>query len=159
MYADEYLVCTVDKIRIAVNCLDVLNVYRQKLHVTPLTNQHEIFLGITSIANMIMPVIDLRKRAGVCARNQGEAQNIVTFQTSMTKKIAVVVDEIIGMKSVKSTNLHKPSMNHHNQYQNVHLLFPMVAILDDGSMLHILDSTYLDKTEPIAQESGGLELF
>lgn len=159
METEEHLAAAVGKIKIGVCCHDVLNVYRQTVKVAPLVNQSDFFLGITNIANEIMPVIDLGKRIRVESYNQSSTKNVITFQTSLTKKFAVIVDEIIGMKSIKLGNIKKANTNLHNQIQNLNLLFPMVALMDDGSIFHILDSTYLDKIEPITQDSGDLELF
>lgn len=77
----------------------------------------------------------------------------------MTRQLAILVDDIIGMEGLNLSTLQKANNNLHNQQSNLNLLFPMIAILKDKSLLHIMDSTYLDNLKPIDEDSGGLELF
>jgi hypothetical protein len=78
----------------------------------------------------------------------------------MSATYAVLVDEILGMKVVHDAQITQQSSNLRNRHQNIHLLFPQVAILDDKSMIHLMDSTYVEKTEPVEEEcSGDLEFF
>lgn len=158
MDAEDYLIVTVGKIIVGINCHDVLNVYRQDLHVVPVVNQHPIYRGITRIGDSLMPVVDLRKRIGIDA-GQNLQLNIVTFQTGMFRKFAVVVDSVVGMKNIKNDSFIKANTNLGNQSWNLHLLFPMVALLEKGAICHLLDPTYLDKLDPLIEESGDLELF
>lgn len=159
MDTEEFLIARIGRIKLGINCHDVLNVYRQAIKIAAMIDQKAIFLGITTIANEIMPVIDLRIRAGVEATHNQSIRNIITFQTSLTKKFAVIVDEIVGMQAITLKHLQTTNRDLRNQKENLNLLFPLVAINSDGSLLHILDSTYLDKLDPIPQESGDLELF
>ena len=155
----EYLIASIGKIKIGIDCHDILNVYRQALKITPVTNQDPIYIGITSLAGNTLPVIDLRIRARLEPAAAADIHNIITFQTSMTLQLAILVDEIIGMENIDLNNTQKANSNLHNKNYNLNLLFPSIAILKDNSLLHIMDSTYLDKLEPIAEDSGELELF
>ncbi len=155
----EYLIASIGKIKIGIDCHDILNVYRQNLKILPIANQHPIYIGIVSLANKTLPVIDLRKRANLQPNSQAQLQNIITFQTSMTLQLAILVDDIIGMEGINLKNTQKANSNLHNKNYNLNLLFPTIAILKDKSLLHIMDSTYLDKLEPITEDSGELEMF
>jgi chemotaxis signal transduction protein len=155
----EYLIASIGKIKIGIECHDIRNVYRQALKITPVSNQDPIYIGITSLAGSTLPVIDLRIRARLEPAAATALHNIITFQTSMTLQLAILVDEIIGMEGINLDNTQKANSNLHNKNYNLNLLFPSVAILKDKSLLHIMDSTYLDKLEPIAEDSGELEMF
>jgi len=85
---------------------------------------------------------------------------VISFQTNMSTVFGVVVDEIIGIKKVSEDQLMTHQANLENSNGNINLLFPMVALLEGGDMIHLLDSTYLDKTEQVLEEeTGDLELF
>lgn len=155
----EYLIATIGKIKIGIDCHDIRNVYRQALKIIPIANQDPIYAGITSLANQTVPVIDLRKRAHLPSTAATGIHNIITFQTGMTRQLAILVDDIIGMEGINLSDIQKANDNLHNQQANINLLFPTIAILKDQSLLHIMDSTYLDRLEAIAEDSGELELF
>lgn len=155
----EYLIAQIGKIKIGIDCHDILNVYRQELKIIPISNQDPIYAGITSLAGKTLPVIDLRKRAHLQPTAEAGIHNIITFQTGATRQLAILVDDIIGMEGLNLSTMQKANSNLHNQQSNLNLLFPMIAILKDNSLLHIMDSTYLDNLKPIAEDSGELELF
>ena len=46
-----------------------------------------------------------------------------------------------------------------NTHLNINLLLPLVAKVNENSLIMIIDSTYLDKTEFIEEEAGDLEFF
>ncbi|MDP3846869.1 MAG: chemotaxis protein CheW [Pseudomonas sp.] len=155
----EYLIALIGKIKIGIDCHDILNVYRQKLKIIQVSNQDDIYAGITSLANQTLPVIDLRKRAQMQPATETGVHNIITFQTGTTRQLAILVDDIIGMEGLNLSSMQKANSNLHNQQSNLNLLFPMIAILKDKSLLHIMDSTYLDNLKPINEDSGELEMF
>lgn len=155
----EYLIASIGKIKIGIDCHDILNVYRQSLKIIPIANQDPIYSGIAVLANKTLPLIDLRKRAKLQPGSAASVHNIITFQTSMSRCLAVLVDEILGMESLNPNSIQHANNNLRNQQTNLNLLFPSIAILKDQSLLHIMDSTYLDKLEAIAEDSGELELF
>ncbi len=159
MDTDEYLVARVGGIKLGIYCRDVKNVYSQKLKLVKLFYQGRIFRGITRINGQVMQIIDLRRRIGMADRLDEEHLTVISFQTDMSNTIAVVVDEIEGMRTINQEQLKSHSSNLNNSQDNVDLLFPMIAVLDDGQLVHLLDSTYLDKLEPILEEAGDLELF
>jgi chemotaxis signal transduction protein len=155
----EYLIALIGRIKIGIECHDILNVYRQKLKITPVANQEAFYVGITSLANQTLPVIDLRKRLHMQPMELNDLYNVITFKTGMNRQLAILVDDILGMEGLNSNSLQKANSNLHNQQDNLNLLFPMIATLKDQSLIHIMDSTYLDNLKPVDDDSGGLELF
>jgi chemotaxis signal transduction protein len=114
-----------------------------------------------------MQVLDLRRRIGMEEREKADKMTLITFHTGTQTHLAVVVDEIIGMKTITNDMIRKNDKTLSNRQQNIDLLFPMIAVLNDGtrqsgqgdSLIHLLDSTYLEKHEPIIEDSGELEFF
>jgi chemotaxis signal transduction protein len=155
----EYLIALIGRIKIGIECHDILNVYRQELKITPVANQEAFYVGITSLANQTLPVIDLRKRLHMQPMELNDLYNVITFKTGMNRQLAILVDDILGMEGLNSNSLQKANSNLHNQQDNLNLLFPMIATLKDQSLIHIMDSTYLDNLKPVDDDSGGLELF
>lgn len=115
----------------------------------------------------VMQVLDLRRRIGMAEREKEDKMTLITFNTGTEKRLAVVVDEIIGMKSITMDQIRKNDKSLGNRQQNIDLLFPMIAVMNDGrrqankddGLIHLLDSTYLEKHEPIIEDSGELEFF
>jgi len=160
MNNDEYLVARIGRLYFGIYCRDVKNVYTQRFRMSRLHYQSHIFRGVTHINGDLVQVIDLRRR--IQMESEGEPDEVMTmisFQTDMSNMYAVVVDQIVGLKYLpkECASPHPGHLN--NTHANINLLFPMIAILDDGMMIHLLDSTYLEKTEPIEEEAGDLELF
>lgn len=159
MVNDEYLVARIGGLYFGIYCRDVKNVYSQAFKLSKLHYQRSMFRGVTTVNGQLMQIIDLRRRIGMSEADSDALMTLISFQTDVSNLYAVIVDEISGLKRLPKDKL-KPHPGHlNNQKDNINLLFPMVAILDDGTMVHILDSTYLEKTEPIAEDAGDLELF
>lgn len=161
MDTNEYLVARVGEMHLGIYCRDVKNVYSQRIRLVRLFYQGRIFRGIARVNDQIMQVIDLRRRIGMEERMDGDRLTLISVQTDVSNILAVVVDEIIGMKSIHSEQIHPHQGHLNNTRDNVNLLFPMVAVTNnkDGDLIHILDSTYIDKLEPITEDAGDLELF
>jgi len=160
MITDEYLVARIGAMVFGIYCRDVKNVYSEKIKLVKLYYQTRIFRGVAHIDGQVMQLIDLRRRVGMEDHSGGEMLTVISFQTNMSTVFGVVVDEIIGMKKVSEDQLITHSSSLNNSNANINLLFPMVALLEDGEMIHLLDSTYLDKTEQVLEEeTGDLELF
>lgn len=155
----EYLVASVAGLKFGIYCRDVRNVYSEKLNIAKLFYQGQIYRGITRINGNLMQVLDLRRRIGMPNQSNSEHLTLISFQTEMSKIIAVVVDEIVGMKRINTDQIVPHNKNINNKQQNIDLLFPTIAVMDDGDLIHLLDSTYLDKTDPIEEDAGELELF
>jgi chemotaxis signal transduction protein len=161
MDKSEYLIARIGRLNLGVYCRDVQNVYTEKVKLVKLFYQGDIFRGIASIGGTVMQVIDLRRRIGMdlSSEPQTELLTLISFKTDVSKTIAVVVDEFIGLQSVSVGAIQKNESLLSESEGNIDLLFPMVAKIGNGEFIHLLDSTYLDKTEPLVEESSELELF
>jgi len=159
MNKSEYLIARVGHINLGVYCRDVQNVYTEQVKLVKLFYQGDIFRGVASIGGTVMQVIDLRRRIGLESEPRSELLTLISFKTDVTKTIAVVVDEIVGLQRVSENCIVKNDKFLNGRSHNIDLLFPMVAMIGDHEMIHLLDSTYLDKTAPIVEESGELEMF
>lgn len=160
MSTEEYLVAKVGELNFGIYCRDVKNVYAQEFKLARLYDKSSIFRGIAQVNGELMQIIDLRRRIGMSpCLNENGVLTLVSFQTSVSSLFAVIVDEIIGMHRLSRESLVNETCQWHNKKDNINLLFPTVSLLDDGRMIYLLDSTYLEKTEPIEESSGDLELF
>ncbi len=166
MDKSEYLIARVGGIKLGAFCRDVENVYCDHIKLYRLFNQGGYFRGVTVLNKEIMQVLDLRRRIGLAEREKPDKMTLITFNTGGAK-LAVVVDEIIGMKRITNDAIRKNDKSLGNHKDNIDLLFPMIAVMNDGKntqpgdngLIHLLDSTYLEKHEPIVEDSGELELF
>ena len=159
MDKNEYLVARVGHLNLGVYCRDVQNVYTENVKLVRLFYQGDIFRGVASIGGEVMQVIDLRRRIGMGSESNSELLTLISFKTDVSKTIAVVVDEIVGMQRITNDKIQKNDRFMSGRADNIDLLFPMVAMIGENDLIHLLDSTYLDKTEPLVEESGELELF
>jgi chemotaxis signal transduction protein len=164
MDKSDYLVASVGDIQLAVYCRDVENVYCESVRLVKLFYQDSMFRGLISLNGRLMQVLDLRRRIGMEERLKQGVLTLISFNTGGANSIAVVVDEIVGMRRIESSDIHKNDAHYDLRAANVGLLFPTVALLSNDEsinrkLIHILDSTYLDKTKPVEEDAGELELF
>tara|TARA_R110002167_G_scaffold365832_2_gene591565 strand:+ start:636 stop:1142 length:507 start_codon:yes stop_codon:yes gene_type:complete len=168
METNEYLIARIGQIKLGVYCRDVENVYSDKIRLFRIFYQGGFFRGLTILNGSVMQVLDLRSRIGMKDREKTEQMALISFNTGVEKRLAVIVDDIIGMKSVASDCIRKNDKLLNNRKANIDLLFPLIAVMNDGcrngnlddGIIHLLDSTYLEKHEPIVlEDSGELELF
>ena len=170
MNKNEYLIARVGHINLGAYCRDVENVYSDNIRLFRLFDQGGFFLGLTILNNQVMQVLDLRRRIGMSEREKTDFMTLITFNTGAKNRLAVVVDEIVGMKRVTEECIQKNNKLLGNRKDNIDLLFPMIAIMPNSSntqgqgsnnsdLIHLLDSTYLEKHQPILEDSGELELF
>ena len=164
MNKTEYLIARVGRMKFGVYCRDVENVFTGQVNLVKLFYQDSMFRGLITINGKLMQVLDLRKRIGLTSNSSVEL-TLVTFNIGADTVIAVVVDEIIGLQRVLTSCIHKNDDFYEHRLKNIGLLFPMVANVpclnnpETNELIHLIDSTYLNKTEPIVEESGELELF
>ena len=166
---NEYLIARIGLIKLGVYCRDVENVYSDRIRLYRIFYQDGFLRGLTILNNSVMQVLDLRRRIGMEDRSLSEQVTLITFNTGFEKRLAVIVDEIIGMKLVASDCIRKNDKFLNNRKANIDLLFPMIAVLNDGcrrdssqddGLIYLLDATYLEKHEPVViEDSGELELF
>lgn len=167
MDKNEYLIARVGHINLGVYCRDVENVYNDNIRLYRLFDQGGFFLGLTVLNNQVMQVLDLRRRIGMSEREKSDFMTLISFNTGAKNHLAVVVDEIVGMKRVTQDCIQKNNKLLGNRKDNIDLLFPMIAIMpssvqspsDNKDLIHLLDSTYLEKHQPILEDAGELELF
>jgi chemotaxis signal transduction protein len=158
MADEEYLIARVHNLRLGIHCRDVKHVYTQRLTISRMVGQAHIFRGIANIDGEIVNLIDLRRRIGMRDAAETDVKTLIAFQTNLSSVYAVIVDEIIGMQKISESKLQQHQTNLNNANQNINLLFPMVACMQDDSLVHLLDSTYLEKTEAV-EDAGSLEFF
>ena len=168
MGTNEYLIARIGHIKLGVYCRDVENVYSDKIRLYRIFYQDGYFRGLTILNNVVMQVLDLRARIGMEEREKSDYMTLISFNTGAEKRLTVIVDEIIGMKSIASDCIRKNDKLLDNRKANIDLLFPLIAVMNDSNpnntvddgLIHLLDSTYLEKHEPILiEDSGELELF
>ena len=167
MDKSEYLIARVGNIKLGAYCRDVDNVYCDQFKLYRLFCQGGYFRGLTILNKQVMQVLDLRRRIGLAEREKVDKMTLITFNTGAGIRLAVVVDEIIGMQSIPTDLIRKNDKSLSNRRDNIDLLFPMIAVMNDGrnkqssddGLIHILDATYLEKHEPLIEDSGELELF
>ena len=108
-----------------------------------------------------MQVIDLRRRISMQSAEQDHIQSkyLITFETGGDRRLALLVDDIEGLKRISNESIEHFSGTISHQL-NMHLLFPLIGKLGDGTVIHLMDATYLEKIEPISDDDGGeLEMF
>jgi chemotaxis signal transduction protein len=163
MTNEIYLIAEIDNLLIGCHCKDVLNVYTEEIKITRMFYQTEFFMGVTRINNETMHVLDFRKRIGMPStkiQRNDKKVSLITFETSVKQYVALIVDHILGLEPVADEKMVKHDGTFGHAALNIDLLFPVVATRGDGSMIHILDVTYLEKTQPIEDDDcGELELF
>lgn len=165
MDKSEYLIARVGVMKLGVYCRDVENVYSGKIKIVKLFSQGGFYIGIATINGETMQVLDLRQRIGLEKISGSQELTLITFNTGAKYNIALLVDEIIGMQSILVDSIQKNDSFLDARADNIGLLFPTVVIVNklkchaETELIHLLDSTYLDKTEPVSDDSGELELF
>lgn len=166
MDTNDYLIARIGQIKLGVYCRDVENVYSENIRLYKIFQDGGFFRGVTLLNKKIMQVLDLRRRIGMEDREKADLMNLISFNTGGQNRLAVIVDEIIGMKVIAVDVIRKNDKSLSHRKDNIDLLFPLVAVLHDGGnsheddgLIHLLDATYLEKIEPIEEDSGELELF
>ncbi len=165
MDKNEYLVARVGKVFLGAYCRDVENVYSTDVKLVKVYDDDSIFSGLTCLNGKVMQVLDLRKRIGMPTVSETEKLTLVTFNTGAKNSIAVVVDQIVGMQRLDDESIVRNEKIYDQREKNIGLLFPTIAKVKKGlggnslGLIHLIDSTYLEKTEPLIEDSGELELF
>lgn len=71
----------------------------QVVELTPLPGAPDIVLGVINVAGTLVPVIDLRRRFGLPARDIALSDHIVIARADR-RTVGLVVDAVIGLLSV-----------------------------------------------------------
>ncbi|MCW8929577.1 MAG: chemotaxis protein CheW [Gammaproteobacteria bacterium] len=157
---NEYLIIRSGRVKFGLYAKDIFNVYNEIPKIRPLAKQGAMYAGIAMINDKMVCVIDFRKRLAMnnYAISENDNKRMIVFHTSMGEYLVILVDEIIGFRTILQESMVKHELK--NTQMNMNLLLPMVAKGEDRSLIMIIDTTYIDKIEPIAEEdSGDLEFF
>ncbi len=101
----------------------------QVVELTPLPNAPAIVLGVINVAGTLVPIIDLRHRFRLPARDIALSDQIV-IATADRRTVGLVVDSVVGLLSVEMDQVVRvaeilPAVDH----------IDGVATLDDGLLL------------------------
>lgn len=157
---NEYLIIRSGRVKFGLYAKDIFNVYNDVPKIRPLARQGDMYAGITLINDKIVRVIDFKKRLAMnsFSATGDELKRMIVFHTSLEDFLGILVDEIIGFRTILQDEMVKHDLK--NTRMNMNLLLPRVAKSEDNSLIMIIDTTYIDKIEPIVEEdSGGLEFF
>jgi len=157
---NEYLIIRLGRVNFGLFAKDIFNVYNEVPKIRPLAGQGDIYAGITLINDKMVRVIDFAKRLAMNSFSPKGIENkrMIVFHTGMGNHLAILVDEIMGFRTIQQDAMVKHELK--NNRMNMNLLLPMVAKSEDKSLIMIIDTTYIDIIEPIVEEdSGGLEFF
>jgi len=150
---EEYLAANIGPIHIAANCRDVLGFYNKHLELDHTQVSNPTFPGVATIANQMMSIIDLRNHSVLTSEEISGPQHVICFQTNVNSKYAVIVDDFVGLVTFEAGRMFRSDKSFANQFQNLDLLFPMIAIDHKSTIYHILDTSFLDKLDPISRAS------
>lgn len=92
---DHYVVFSLDEQRYALR-LSVVERVVHAVHVTPLAKAPSIVLGIVSLQGRIVPVVDVRQRFRLPARESKLSDQII-FAHTKRRLIALWVDKVTGV--------------------------------------------------------------
>lgn len=157
---DQYLIANLGSLRFGLYCRDVRNVHTDQFKLVRSHDDASFSLGMTVIGGHLAQVIDLRKRIGFpSVSRQNDAKTIISFNMAGNKVVGLVVDQVEGMRHLPNERCVTNSGHLNMARSNIDLLFPKIAVLPSGEMIYLLDSTYIEKTEAIEEDSGELEFF
>lgn len=94
----QILLFSLDEPIYALNLGAVERVIRS-VETTPLPGAPEIVSGIINFAGRIIPVMDIRKRFNLPARETGLYDRFIIARTS-TRTVALIVDSVTGVQTV-----------------------------------------------------------
>lgn len=95
---NQILVFTLDEPRYALNLAAVERVVRA-VEITPLPKAPEIVLGVINVQGQIVPVVDVRKRLHLPAREMHLDDQFIIARTSR-RLVALVVDSVVGIRAL-----------------------------------------------------------
>lgn len=111
------------------------------VEVSPLPKAPVIVLGVINFHGQILPVIDIRRRFGHSPSHYGLTSCLLVAQTSR-RKLALPVDEILGVQDVPSENVSLPDA----VLPGTGLVAGIAALSDGVLLIHDLD-TFLSLDE------------
>ena len=116
------------------------------VEITPLPKAPGVVLGVINVGGRIIPVVDIRKRFGLPAREINLSDQLVIASTSR-RRVALVVDSVIGVKedsvaSMVAAEQILPRMEYVKGV--VKLEDGMILIHDLNTFLSLEEETALD---------------
>lgn len=99
----QIVVFTLDEPRCALHLSAVERVVRA-VEVTPLPKAPEIVLGVINAQGQIIPVVDVRKRFRLPAREMSTDDRFIIARTSK-RLVALAVDSVVGMRELANCDV------------------------------------------------------
>jgi purine-binding chemotaxis protein CheW len=96
----QIVVFTLDEPRCALDLAAVERIVRA-VEITPLPKAPEIVLGVINIQGRILPVVDIRHRFQLPARELSLEQRFIVARASR-RPVALVVDSVVGVRELES---------------------------------------------------------
>lgn len=95
---DNIVLFTLDESRYALYLADVARVVRA-VEITPLPKAPEIVLGVINWQGKIIPVVDIRKRFRLPARETGPDDRFIIARTAR-RQVALAADSVAGIREL-----------------------------------------------------------
>jgi purine-binding chemotaxis protein CheW len=92
-----------DELRYAVYLSAVERVVRA-VEITPLPKAPEIVLGVINVQGRVLPVLDIRKRFRLPAREMKPDDRFIIARTA-TRQVALVVDSVAGVHELTEAEM------------------------------------------------------
>lgn len=120
--------------------------------VSPLPKAPAIALGVINLRGAVLPVLDLRRRLALPAREYGVTAHLVVARTSR-RRVAMPVDEVLGVQEVAATAVVAPDVVLPG---TAHVAG--IATLPDGLLfIHDLDAFLsLNEEQQLTEALGGI---
>jgi len=95
---DKIVVFTLDELSYALSLPSVEKVIHA-IEIRAIPKAPEIIAGIINVRGQIIPVVDIRKRLGIMAREMDLNDRIIIADTGK-RKVAIVVDSVTGISNL-----------------------------------------------------------
>ena len=99
----QVVVFTLDEPRYALELSVVERVVRA-VDITPLPRAPEVILGVINVQGQIVPVVDIRKRMRLPARELTVDDLFILARTS-SRLVALVVDAVVGVRNLVQSEM------------------------------------------------------
>jgi len=100
---NQILVFTLDEPRYALNLAAVERVVRA-VEITPLPKVPQVVQGVINVQGQIVPVVDIRKRLNLPARDLRPDDQFILARSSR-RLVALVVDAVVGVRALAEQDL------------------------------------------------------
>ena len=136
--------------RYALN-LSVIERVLCMVEVSPLPKAPAIVLGVINFHGRIIPAIDIRRRFGHSPSHYGLTSCLLVARTSR-RKLALPVDEVIGVQEVSSENVALPD----TVLPGTGLVAGIAALSDGVLLIHDLEAFLaLDEEQRLTEALEG----